>query len=236
MVVGRLVGERREEAAHPFRKFLRRLGVERPRSGQRDGHPEQPLPDPEPDQRRADRRPGAAIVQPGVQPHGRGQQGARRGGAGEVALGHLHFALLVEVRRRDPLVQAERGAGRREDGAAIDDAQRVIHAQSQPLQHGGEVPGIDAVTVDRGLAPYRLEPGPVEESRTQRVVVEGLVEPCDGARSAFESSRQRGGRRGGSGAIGTEATVQHQRGPAAGGMARSEQSRSHLPAANAALR
>ena len=45
------------------------------------------------------------------------------------------------------------------------DAQRVIHAQAQPFEDGGEVPGIDFLAVDRGLAAHRLEAGAVEERR-----------------------------------------------------------------------
>ena len=71
--------------------------------------------------------------------------------------------------------------------AAIDDSQRVIHAQAQPLEDGGEVPGIDAVAVHRGLAADRLEPRPMQKRRQQGMIVERLVEPGDGARRALDA-------------------------------------------------
>ena len=83
-------------------------------------------------------------------------------------------------------MQRERGPRRLENLPAIDDAQRVIHPQPQAFQHGGQVPGVDAVAVDGRLAPDRLEPGSIKKSRLQGVIVECLVEPCDGPRRAFE--------------------------------------------------
>ena len=77
---------------------------------------------------------------------------ARRRDAGQVLLGLLDLAFLVEIRRDDPLVQRQRMPGGVEDFAAVDDAERAVHAQPQPLQHGGEVPGVDQLAVDRGLA------------------------------------------------------------------------------------
>ena len=81
----------------------------------------------------------------------------------QVTLCFLDLAFLIEVRLDEPLMQRERSPRRLEDLPAIDDAQRVIHAQPKPLQDGGQVPGIDAVAVDRGLTPYRFEPGPGRE-------------------------------------------------------------------------
>ena len=42
-------------------------------------------------------------------------------------------------------------AGGGEDGAAVDDAERAVHTEAKPFEHGGEVPGIDRQAVDRGL-------------------------------------------------------------------------------------
>ena len=100
-----------------------------------------------------------------------------RGGGGEDLCGALHRAFLVEVRCHQPLVQVERVAGGGEDGAAVDDAERAVHAEAKPFEHGGEVPGIDQLAVDRGLAAHRVEPGAVQEGRPQRVTGERLVEP-----------------------------------------------------------
>ena len=83
-------------------------------------------------------------------------------------------------------------AGGIEDGAAVDNAQRAVHAQPQAFEHGGEVPGIDRLAVDRGLAAHRVEPGAVEEGRAQRVAAERLVEPGEGGGGAGERSGERG--------------------------------------------
>ena len=102
--------------------------------------------------------------------------------------GALHCALLVEIRCHQPLVQVERVAGGGEDGAAVDDAERAVHAQAKPFEHGGEVPGIDHKAVDRGLAAHGVEPGAVQKRRQKRMAGECLVEPgerrgglCQGA-------------------------------------------------------
>ena len=111
-----------------------------------------------------------------------GGGGEQRGGAGrcggrEDLFGALHRAFLVEIRCHQPLVQVERVAGGGEDGAAVDDAERAVHAQATPFEHGGEVPGIDHKAVDRGLAADRVEPGAVQEGRQQLMAGERLVEP-----------------------------------------------------------
>ena len=95
----------------------------------------------------------------------------------EDLFGALHRALLVEIRCHQPLVQVERVAGGGEDGAAVDDAERAVHAQAKPFEHGGEVPGIDRLAVDRGLAADGVEPGAVQEGRQKRMAGERLVEP-----------------------------------------------------------
>ena len=95
----------------------------------------------------------------------------------EDLFGALDRALLVEIRCHQPLVQVERVAGGGEDGAAVDDAERAVHAQAKPFEHGGEVPGIDRLAVDRGLAAHRVEPGAVQKGRQQRMAGERLVEP-----------------------------------------------------------
>ena len=125
-----------------------------------------------------------------MQAGGGGEQrgGAGRGGVREDLFGALHRAFLVEIRCHQPLVQVERVAGGGEDGAAVDDAERAVHAQAKPFEHGGEVPGIDHKAVDRGLAAHGVEPGAVQEGRQKRMAGERLVEPgerrgglCQGA-------------------------------------------------------
>ena len=125
-----------------------------------------------------------------------GGGGEQRGGAGRRGLredlcGALHVAFLIEVRRHQPLVQVERVAGGGEDGAAVDDAERAVHAQAKPFEHGGEVPGIDHKAVDRGLAADRVEPGAVQKRRQQRMAGECLVEPGDGGGGLCQGAGQR---------------------------------------------
>ena len=169
--------------------------MQRALAGQRHRRPQQALVHPEPHQGGPHRRPGAAIAvavatagavataaavaaEPGVQPARRGEQ---RGGAGhrggEALVGPPHGGFLVAVRCGEPLVQLQRVAGRREDGAAVDHPQGVIHAQAQAFEHGGEVPGIDRQAIGRGLAAHRGEPGAVQQRRQQRMPGERLVEP-----------------------------------------------------------
>ena len=80
------------------------------------------------------------------------------------------------------------------------------------------MPGIDAVAVDRRLAPYCFEPGTIEKRSPQGVIVEHLVEPGDGARCAFERSQQRSIGCDGGWAIGVREAFEHQLTPAVGGM------------------
>ena len=101
----------------------------------------------------------------------------------------LDRAFLVEIRCHQPLVQVERVAGGGEDGAAVDDAERAVHAQAKPFEHGGEVPGIDRLSVDRGLAAHGVEPGAVQEGRQKRMAGERLVEPGDAPRRPVPGRR-----------------------------------------------
>ena len=137
--------------------------------------------------------PLAVAAEPGVQAGGGGEQrgGAGRGGCREDLCGALHVALLVEIRCHQPLVQVERVAGGGEDGAAVDDAERAVHAQAKTFEHGGEVPGIDRLSVDRGLAAHGVEPGAVQEGRQKRMAGERLVEPGDGGGGLRQGAGQR---------------------------------------------
>jgi hypothetical protein len=93
---------------------------------------------------------------------------------GQRLLGNLHLALLIEIRRRDPLEQGQRMPRGVEDRPAVDDAQRAIHAQPKALEHGGEMPGVDRLAVDRGLPAHGVEANAVEKSRLQRMVLQRL--------------------------------------------------------------
>ena len=160
-----LAGESAQERRQPGGQFKRRLGAQRRRPGDRHGHPEDFVARPEADQRGADRRACSAGVQPGMDTAGRDEQRgiAVRRGARQVFFRLLNLAFLVEIRRDDPPVQHQCMAGGIDHSAAVDDAERAVYAQPQPLQHGGEVPGVDQHPVDRGLAAHRVEPGAIDE-------------------------------------------------------------------------
>ena len=138
------------------------------------------FPRPEADQGGADRRTGTALavaVDPLAHAVRGGEQRGAPGLCRQASLRLLDVTLLVEVRCHQPLMQVQRMAGGIEDGTAVDDAERTVHAESKTFEHGGEVPGVDRVAVDRGLAAHRIEPGAMEKGRQQRVAGERLVEP-----------------------------------------------------------
>ena len=80
-------------------------------------------------------------------PERRGEQWRHSGESGESSFGTLDVALLVEVGRCQPGRQVQGVAGRIEDHAAIDDAQSVVHAQPEALEHRGEVPWINRLAI-----------------------------------------------------------------------------------------
>ncbi|MDO9714067.1 hypothetical protein [Paracraurococcus lichenis] len=66
------------------------------------------------------------------------------------------------------------------DCPRIHDPLAVPHGpQRQAFQRGGEVPGVDQMAIRRGLAPGRIEAGPVQQGRQQRMQGGGGVEPRD---------------------------------------------------------
>jgi hypothetical protein len=142
-----------KKSDRPFSPSLWRLGPECPRTRQRDGRPEQATFRPETDKGGTGGGAAAAAVQPSPQCFADPDEAD---GAGQVQLGDLYLAFLIEVRLDNPLMQAQRHARGLKDLAAIDDAQRVIHAQSQALQNGGHMPRINAVAVDGCLPADRL--------------------------------------------------------------------------------
>ena len=72
------------------------------------------------------------------------------------------------------------------------------------------MPGVDAKPVDSGLAPHRFKPGPIQECRLQRVIVERLVKPGDGARCAFERSQHISAEHLAARTIGADQIVEHR--------------------------
>ena len=53
------------------------------------------------------------------------------------------------------------------------------------------MPGIDQLTIDRGLAPHCFEPNAIEEGRQQWVPVKRLIQSGDRPRRALKSPRER---------------------------------------------
>jgi hypothetical protein len=45
---------------------------------------------------------------------------------------------------------------------------------------GREMPGVDELTIDRGLTPHRFEPNAIHEGWQQGMSVKGLIQPGDG--------------------------------------------------------
>ena len=79
-----------------------------------------------------------------------------------------------------------------EHHAAIDDAQRAVHAQPKSFEHGGEMPGVDRLAVDGGLAAHGLQAGAVEEGRTERMTCQNLVEPRERRCGALDGANHGG--------------------------------------------
>jgi len=150
-----------------------------------------------PNQGGAERRAGAAPVEPGVRAGGGREQrrggAGHRGGSGEGGLGVLDLALLVEVGLGQPAVQVEGVAGGREHGAAVHEAGRgLVHARAQAGEHGCEVPGVDDMAVG-GLPADRLQASTVQEGRVQGTrSAERLVEPGDSGCRAREGAGEVG--------------------------------------------
>jgi len=102
----------------------------------------------------------------------------------------VYLTFLIIFGRGDPLIKLEGGSGGIEDRAAIDDAERVLHAQAQALDCRGKVPWVDAVAIDGGLAAHCLQARPIQKGRKERMIVERLVEACEGARGPFKRRKE----------------------------------------------
>jgi hypothetical protein len=135
-----------------------------------------------------------AAAQPGMHAARGGKQRRLAMGAEvrEVGLGLLHHAFLIEVGKHQPLVLIEGVARGIDDGAAVNPAKAGVGMQPEPFEHGGDVPGVDQHPVDGGLAAHRVEPGPIEEGRSQGVAGQRLVEPGDRRRRRGEGAGERG--------------------------------------------
>ena len=148
-----------------------------------------------PHQGAAHRRSRPAPLDPGVQGFGaREQRRDPTGGRGEHGFRLLDRGFLVAIRLGQPLVQSERVARRGEDRAAVDNAQRAVHTEAEAFEHRGEVPRIDRLAVDRGLAAHRLEPGAYRKAGRNG----GRWQPAEGQRRPRQPVQQRrvgGGRR-----------------------------------------
>ncbi len=76
-------------------------------------------------------------------------------------------------------------------------------------ESGGEVPGVDRLAVDGGLAAHSVEADPVEEGRPQRMVLQRLVEAREGRGGVFEGAGKGGGGREGFSCCWRDKVVQH---------------------------
>ncbi len=101
-------------------------------------------------------------------------------------IGQRHGLRQVGVVEGSALERGERALRKREGRG------RALHAQAQALEQGGEVPGVDGLAVGLRLAADRLEAGPVEEGRAERVGGEGLVEAGERGGGAREGRGEGG--------------------------------------------
>jgi hypothetical protein len=62
-------------------------------------------------------------------------------------------------------MQVQGVASRIEDHAAIDDAQGVVHAQPEALEHRGEVLWINRLAIHGRLTTHRLQPGAIQKEK-----------------------------------------------------------------------
>ena len=112
-------------------------------------------------------------------------------------LGGADGGSLHRVRCRKPSVKRKRVPRRGKDRTTIDERYGRIEAQAHPFDQGGEVPGVDRLAVDRGLAAHRVEPRAVGPGRDERMRGQGRIEAGEGRGGAFEidgeGDRQRRG-------------------------------------------
>lgn len=78
-----------------------------------------------------------------------------------------------------------------QDGTAIGEAKPAVHPYPEPFEHCSEVPWVDAVAIDSGLAANRVEAGPVEKGGPQGVVNYRFIEPGDRSRRCGEHGFRR---------------------------------------------
>ena len=184
----------RRKLRNPERRIPGLVGPERGRPGDRQRGAEHAHRAPAPHQGRAQRRarPAALEPEPGA-PGGIEQRDAVGALPFERGQGHQDLVLRVAVGRGEPAVVVEGEARGVLQRARVPHPLTVPHGpQRQAFQRGGEMPGIDQVSVRRGLAPGRVEPGPVQQGRQQGMQGGGRVEPRE--RRAGRGKRRQQGR------------------------------------------
>jgi hypothetical protein len=77
-----------------------------------------------------------------------------------------------------------------EDGAAVGNAGGIAELQAEAFDAGGQMPRIDAASIDGRLATHRIQTDPIEEGGQERVAAKCLVEPGDGRRGSCQRVRE----------------------------------------------
>jgi hypothetical protein len=190
--IGGLARQRAQECRQPRLQLPRLLGLQCRGTGERGGLTEEMTARPEADERRPDRRPWFAALDPDPEPLGRRQERWWCAGlGGQQGFGPPDLAFLIEVRINDPLVEVKGGTGRIEDASAVDDPEIRIHAQAQSFEGGGETPGINQRAAYGRLSAYRVEASAIQEGLPQGMAGQGLLEPRDGGRRRGENIDRR---------------------------------------------
>jgi hypothetical protein len=188
-----LLGEGVEEMPEPCLAGPRDLGVQGPGAGQeRAGEGGHPPRHPVGRQRRAQRWPLAALIEPRMDAEcGAEQRRMIVAGSREVGRGVGDRALLRLVRPGKPPVEGEGVMGVGEDRAAVDQGRAAAEAEADPLDQGREVPRVDRPAVDQSLAADGVEAGAPGPGRGERVAGECGIEAGDGAGRMLESGSER---------------------------------------------
>jgi hypothetical protein len=188
-----LLGEGVEEMPEPCLARPRDVSPQRPGAGQqRAGEGGHPARHPVSRQRRAQRWPFAAPIEPGVDAECGAEQ--RRMPAGDRIEACRRVGdrrLLRLVRPAKPPVEGEGVMGSGEDHAAVDQRRAAVEAEADPLDQGREVPRVDRPAVDQSLAADGVEAGAPGPGRGERVAGERRIEAGDGADRMLESGGER---------------------------------------------
>jgi hypothetical protein len=104
--------------------------------------------------------------------------------------------LLAVVRRDKPAIEHKGVLGRGEHRTAIEQCRAGAEAEADALDQGRQVPGVDRLAIDGGLAADCVEPGAPRPGGGERVTRQGRIEAGDGAGGMLDrgADRHRQGR------------------------------------------